>query len=188
VEELDYCPTIRLPLTQEIENDSLISKTSIRKDGEDGLMHQYEHTQVGTLMRSVFGSCALISGGMGIRAICREASSGYIPVVIALVFVLCLFCFHALAVRVSREEIALRFGIGLIRKRFTVSEVQDAAIVRNHWYYGWGIKLTPHGWLYNVSGFDALEIQLKNGHKYRIGTDEPDALLAAVECACASSS
>jgi len=55
--------------------------------------------------------------------------------------------------------------------------------VHNHWYYGRGIKLTPHGWLFNVSGFDAVEIQLKNGRKYRIGTDEPDALLAAIESA-----
>jgi len=146
-------------------------------------MHDYEHTQTGTLMRSVFGSGVLISGGVGIRTACKEAPSGCIPIVIALVLVFCLFCFHALTVKVSRKEISLRFGVGLIRKHFAISKVQGAAIVHNHWYYGWGIKLTPHGWLFNVSGFDAVEIQLKNGRKYRIGTDEPDALLAAIESA-----
>jgi hypothetical protein len=31
-------------------------------------------------------------------------------------------------------------------------------------------------WIYNVSGFDAVEIKLKNGKVYRIGTDEPKKL------------
>jgi hypothetical protein len=38
-----------------------------------------------------------------------------------------------------------------------------------------------------VSGFDAIEIQLKNERKYRIGTNQPKELLAAVESALASS-
>jgi hypothetical protein len=31
-------------------------------------------------------------------------------------------------------------------------------------------------WIYNVSGFDAVEIKLKNDKIYRIGTDEPKKL------------
>ena len=34
--------------------------------------------------------------------------------------------------------------------------------------------------IYNVSGFDAVEIQLKNGKIYRIGTDEPKKLEQAI--------
>lgn len=47
-------------------------------------------------------------------------------------------------------------------------------------YYGWGIHLTPHGWLYNVSGSDAVEIRMKTGKKYRIGTDVPEELERAI--------
>jgi len=54
-------------------------------------------------------------------------------------------------------------------------------MVKNHWYYGWGIHLTPHGWLYNISGFLAVEIQMKSGKKYRIGTDEPKKLIEAIQ-------
>ena len=74
-------------------------------------------------------------------------------------------------------------GIGLIHKRFTLADVQSAAVVGNRWWYGWGIKRTPHGWLFNISRFEAVEIQMANGKNYRIGTDEPDALLAAIEAA-----
>ena len=55
--------------------------------------------------------------------------------------------------------------------------------MRNLWYYGWGIRYTPHGWLFNVSGLDAVELELKNGRTWRVGTDEPVELLAAIQAA-----
>jgi hypothetical protein len=36
-------------------------------------------------------------------------------------------------------------------------------------------------WLWNVSGMGAVELQLKNGSRFRIGTDEPETLARAVE-------
>ena len=79
----------------------------------------------------------------------------------------------------------LHFGIGVFGKSFATKEVRRASIVRNHWYYGWGIRYTPHGWLFNVAGLNAVEIELHTGRKYRIGTDQPqqlhDAINAAIE-------
>jgi hypothetical protein len=36
-------------------------------------------------------------------------------------------------------------------------------------------------WIYNVSGFDAAEIILKNGRVYRIGTDDSNELETAIK-------
>jgi hypothetical protein len=36
-------------------------------------------------------------------------------------------------------------------------------------------------WVYNVSGFDAVEIQMRNGRIKRIGTDEPRKLEQAIQ-------
>ena len=40
-------------------------------------------------------------------------------------------------------------------------------------------------WIFNVSGFDAVEIKMENGKIFRIGTDEPKklehAILQAIE-------
>jgi len=47
-------------------------------------------------------------------------------------------------------------------------------------YYGWGIHFTPNGWLCNVSGSSAVEIIMKNGKKYRIGTNVPSELEQAI--------
>ena len=41
----------------------------------------------------------------------------------------------------------------------------------------------PHGWLYSVSGFDAVKIVLTNGRTYNVGTDEPTELLTAIQAA-----
>jgi hypothetical protein len=86
-----------------------------------------------------------------------------------------------LTVKVSPDEISLSFGVGLLRKKFSISDVCSVKVVRNRWYHGFGIKKIRGGWLYNVSGLDAIEIQLKNQRKYRIGTDQPNELLLVVE-------
>lgn len=148
-------------------------------------MVDYEHTQPGTLMRTVFGSVVMISGGAAGWTATHDPAGAFVPVLITLVLLTCLFVFHDLTVQVTKECIALRFGVGLVRKRFAMADIQKAVTVRNHWYYGWGIKYTPHGWLYNVSGFAAVEIQLSTGRKYRIGTNEPDKLCQAIESAVA---
>jgi len=52
--------------------------------------------------------------------------------------------------------------------------------IRIRWWYGWGIHLTPYGWLYNVSELDAVAITLRNGRKFALGTDDPDGLATAI--------
>lgn len=85
------------------------------------------------------------------------------------------------------NDISLAFGPGLIRKSFMVADIEHTVIVRTHWYNGWGIKLIRGGWLYNVSGLDAVQISMRNGKIYQIGTDEPQQLLAAIKHAIATS-
>jgi hypothetical protein len=54
--------------------------------------------------------------------------------------------------------------------------------VRNRWWWGWGIRRIGRGqWLFNVSGLDAVELSMKNGKTYRIGTDEPQRLCEVVQ-------
>jgi len=93
---------------------------------------------------------------------------------------LCLALFHSLTVRVTSNDISLEFGAGLIHKEFMVSDVERASIVRTRWYHGWGIKKIWGGWLYNVSGFDAVQLDMRNGKVCQIGTDQPAQLLAAI--------
>ena len=120
----------------------------------------------------------------------QEVAGAVIPsiVMLAVFTAIIVALFHSLTVRISRSDIALSFGVGLVRKSFLIDDIKTAAVVRNRWYNGWGIKRIRGGWLYNVAGFDAVEIQLKNDRRYRIGTDQPRELLAAIESATATSS
>ncbi len=88
--------------------------------------------------------------------------------------------FGALTVEVDHEAIRLRFGVGPIRKRIPLRDVQACREVRNPWYAGWGIRMGPAGVIWNASGFDAVELALSGAKHFRIGTDEPAALAAAI--------
>lgn len=141
----------------------------------------YRHTQAGTLMRVTFAVAIL---GFLIGAMFAAASDPKmmaVLLVLALVMFLVMLLFHALTVEVARGYLTIRFGIGLIRKRWPLKDIDSAEVVHNRWWYGWGIRLTPHGWLFNVSGSDAVQVRLDNGKQVRIGTDEPRKLQRAIE-------
>ena len=151
-------------------------------------MHHYENTQPGTFIRVMTGSWVFFFGVLAVVMLVlgqKEAAIGLgvVTVMAAVILGIVYALFHSLTVRVTRSDIALSFGVGLIRKQFPIGDISRARIVQNRWYNGFGIRKIRGGWLYNVSGFDAIEIQLKNERKYRIGTNQPKELLAAVESA-----
>ena len=86
--------------------------------------------------------------------------------------------FVSLQVIIDEKYLRIKFGYGIFQKKISLNDVMSAKTVKNHWYYGWGIRgwLWPKMWIYNVSGFDAVEIKLKNSKTYRLGTDEPKKL------------
>ena len=140
----------------------------------------YQHTQTGLLTRRLLRAISIITAGSGLFVALRSTLRS-IPLLAssAIVFV-CATLFDSLTVRVSHDLVEISFGIGIIRKQFDVGNIRRASVVKNKWYYGWGIRLTPHGWLYNVSGLDAVEILMDNGKQYRIGTDQPNELEHAI--------
>ncbi len=156
-------------------------------------MYHYENTQPGTFIRIMTGSWVVFCGVLaGVMLALGEKEAaivlGVITVMLAVINGIVFVLFHSLTVRISPSDIAISFGVGLIRKRFPIGDIRSVRTVRNRWYNGFGIRKIRGGWLYNVSGFDAIEIQLKNERKYRIGTDQPMKLLAAVESALAGPS
>ena len=88
--------------------------------------------------------------------------------------------FSSLTVEVDGEELRHHFGPGFWKKTYLLDEIESIKQVRNSWIFGWGIRITPHGWLYNVSGLDAVQIQQRSGRKFRIGTDDPQGVIDAI--------
>jgi uncharacterized membrane protein len=92
--------------------------------------------------------------------------------------------FSSLTVEIEKNTLTCRFGVGLIRRDIPLPDVEHVRAVVNPWYVGWGIRWIPGGcWVWNVSGLQAVELTMKDGRRFRIGTDEPEALVRAIEMA-----
>ncbi len=91
-------------------------------------------------------------------------------------------CFFSLQVTIDETLIRLKFGVGIIRKEIVLKQILSCTRVKNFIFSGWGVKRIgrTRGWNYNVSGWDAVELTLTDGQRIRIGTDDPEGLLEAV--------
>ena len=134
-------------------------------------LNHYEHSQTGGLL-------LIVGGIVGLFFLARVSPFAFGTLFIALLG------FGALTVSVDHSRIEVRFGIshfgGWFRKRISLDTVKDCRTVRNNWLHGFGIRYIGNGWLYNVAGLDAVALHLTNGRRLRIGTDQPNALAAAI--------
>lgn len=138
-------------------------------------MEYYQRIQYGFLILVPTGFLTLFLGGIG------TVTANYFLFGLGVLFLLITALFYRLVVTVTESTVQLRFGIGLIRKTIPLEAVVSAEPVRNSWWYGWGIRVYPKGWLFNIAGLDAVELQMKHGPRFRIGTDDPVGLTGAVQ-------
>jgi len=139
---------------------------------------QYNHTQTGNLILAIL---FMLVGYFGYLLTLMGFN---LPVIVIMLFiVLLLGSFSTLNVTIDNDYLKIKFGWGIFRKKFLRKHITSAKPVKNHWYYGWGIRywVPRKMWIFNVSGFDAVEIEVK-GRFYRIGTDEPEKLVQAIRC------
>ena len=136
----------------------------------------YRHTQRSRILEAAFFIAAfglVVIGGF------VEAP----PAIFAAVpgIALAGWIFSALTVEVHSDRLRWWFGPGLFRKETLRADIVAARPVRNPWWYGWGVRLTPRGWLYAVEGLDAVEIQRRDGARVRLGTNDPAGLTKALQ-------
>jgi hypothetical protein len=133
--------------------------------------NRYCHTQCGRLIIVVLlGLMAVFSiGGTGRQ----KAFWLAVPVLLITAWL-----FSSLTIEISEDKLRWRFGPGLIRKSVPLEDIVSAKPIRTNLLDGWGIHMSRYGWLYNVSGFDAVAITLRSGKRFALGTDEPLLLSA----------
>lgn len=138
-------------------------------------MEYYQRIQYGFLILIPTLLLTLILGGIG------TVTANIFLFSLGLVFLLITTLFYRLVVTVTESAVRLQFGIGLIRKTIPLESIVSAEPVRNSWWYGWGIRIYPKGWLFNIAGLDAVELQMKRGPRLRIGTNDPVGLTGALQ-------
>jgi uncharacterized membrane protein len=134
---------------------------------------QYRHSQPGYL--SIVISLVLIVAGAIIYAYGPRQPGE----LLAAIGALCLVLTYKLTVEINNDFLRFWFGPGIFWKTIPVERITYCQPFKGV-ICGWGIRITPDGWLYNVSGMKAVTIVLKSGKKLNIGTDEPIRLIEAI--------
>lgn len=141
----------------------------------------YRHTQIGypLLVGMALGSLTQARALVRDKRADRPRRWLYVPGLLA--FAALMMAFARLTVMVDGARVSVSFGGGLARRRFGLHTIEAASAVKVPWLAGWGIRLTPQGWLYNAWGRGAVQLRFAGGRRFTIGTNEPEALLAAIE-------
>ncbi|MGA7273209.1 MAG: hypothetical protein WBX14_00015 [Candidatus Udaeobacter sp.] len=140
-------------------------------------MTQYEHTQIGhVIIWGALGAAVLVA----VTGIVESVPPVAVSLVLEAVLLTCAIVFSKLTIKIDDETLGAYLGPGLVCKKVPLVEIAACEPVR---VLGWGIHFTPYGLLYNVSGFDAVAIALRNGQKFALGTDDPQGLAEAIRAA-----
>jgi hypothetical protein len=86
-----------------------------------------------------------------------------------------------LTTRVDERGVSWNFGLSLPIGEIPFDEIAEVRMTQTGLLEGFGISWTPRlGWLWKVSGRDAVTIRKKNGAMVTLGSDDAVGLHAAI--------
>lgn len=144
-------------------------------------MAAYKHRQQGRVLRLI------IVAGSVVTFIAVFLASPNVDLGLIGILLIAAGAIYALAIQLTNlttvvddTDLSWWFGSGIWKKSVPLAEIASAEPVENKWWWGWGIRYYGKGWLYCVSGLQAVEIILTSGKHIRIGTDDPLGLAEAL--------
>jgi transcriptional regulator with XRE-family HTH domain len=143
----------------------------------DGAFQTYKHKQWGFATLIIMPLIAAVILGINDVVSLPAAGIGVLFGVLTLVAI----TFSSMTIEVNESEISWYFGPGLFKKSLPLEEVGQCKKVKNPLWMGIGIHAYGTGWIYNVSGLLGVEIELKGGSFIRLGSDQPNYLVQAIE-------
>ncbi|MBX9901066.1 MAG: hypothetical protein K2Y28_09820 [Burkholderiaceae bacterium] len=101
----------------------------------------------------------------------------------ALIFLVLFFLFFGmLTIRINDTELTWSFGyLFYPRWRQPLSDIVQVELTKVNWLYGWGIRFTSEGRLYNAQGFSAVRITKRDGTTFRLGSADPQRLTSFLQ-------
>jgi len=143
----------------------------------------YRHTQhASPFLMGYLGIVTLVMLGALVLLLASPATRGE-AIALGLgvaVLVGCMVVFRSMTIEVAGGRLTWWYGPGWPRRSVPLSTIAAARPARTRWWDGWGIHWTRRGWLWNVRGYDAVELERRGARSFRLGTDEPQALAEAV--------
>ncbi|MFT4600318.1 MAG: hypothetical protein ACI857_000492 [Arenicella sp.] len=143
---------------------------------------EYKTKQVGWVVVGVTVGIAVIIATTSFILLGTDQEFTSMAIFMIGLFAVLPLLFGTLETTVNAKEIKIKFGIGLIKKTIPKSSVKGMKVVKNKFVYGWGIRFTPHGWLWNIAGYDAVEFDIKDSkHKFRLGCKDPKEMIKEIK-------
>ncbi len=140
---------------------------------------EYNHTQFGILMFVVFFVTGIVIAFVSLSIFAEGRFATAITMVC--LYLIGLALFYAFTIEISDGKLKFWFGIGGIGRSYALEEIQSVQEVENPWYYFWGVKSIPGGWLFAIAPGSSVEVVFKNGKMIRLGTDQPNKLKQAID-------
>ena len=142
-------------------------------------MQRYERTQHAT-----WAWLVLLPVGLIVAAFFQSPNpeTFWVMLTACALVILALAAFTRLTIRVDATAITWAFGWGWPASALRLADIERCEITRTNFLEGWGLHWTIwHGWLWNVAGFQAVEIFKRGGARVTLGTDDPQGLWEAIE-------
>jgi hypothetical protein len=141
----------------------------------------YENTQRAWLTATGFVMGLVTQTAALVRDVRAGRRRAWLRLLIVAFYATAMYAFSSLTVTVRRGELTAAFASGILRRSIDLHNVESATVVTLPWYYGWGVRLTPHGLLYAVWGREAVRLEFTGGGGFTISSPEPHLLLNAIE-------
>lgn len=61
-----------------------------------------------------------------------------------------------------------------------LKDVREVTVARTPWYWGWGIRWTPRGWLWRMNGLGTVWLRLASGREAGVGAADPERLASEI--------
>ena len=145
---------------------------------------KYHHTQIGYTSLAVM-LALVIAAALGTFAGLPALSSTIVFSLIAIPCILISMFMYGLTITIDDEHLSWHFGLNSFRKKVSLSDIKGVEVVENTDVFGYGVRYTKRGTLYNVSGKRAVAVRLKTPWKkdkeILLGTDRPEELQLALK-------
>jgi hypothetical protein len=140
----------------------------------------YRHEQVGRVYVTALGFAAVVCVTFAIatRATAYAASVASLGL-FALVTLICI-AFARLTIRVSSDGVHWGMTFGHPSGFIPMEEIVSVDIIPVSFWYGIGVHFTLRGWVWNVALGRGVQIHRCGGMPIVLGTDQPEALVAAI--------
>lgn len=138
-------------------------------------MEYYKKTQYGVLI--IFICILTTTFIFSLEGLSEE----FLLTFMVMAFVLSLF--GMLTISIDRTFFKIKMGIGLFGRKIKLKDIKEVKVTKIPWWLGSGVRYYRGRWIYNVAGFQAVEITQIDNKSILVGTAEPTFLKKKIDTA-----